>query len=354
MTKRKRNGAMIPAFATMALISIQTKTHAQITIANTPPSTSGKKWSAYLKGFIQADAMLDFQDVGFKDGFISPTIAIPQHHSISSHYSVKQSQIGIGIRQSHSSGDSGLSAYLEIDFMAPNGTTSPRFRQGYIQWKNWLAGQTWSNFADVDIFPNIFDFVGPNGVMLSRSFQIRYSKKLSEKGQVSFSLEDPGEISITTPEAHHKWKKKNLIPVLTALYRYGNSRDYIKAGGIVLPVNFENGKTYTATGFGGLISFRKSINSDNIRFQTSYGTGFSRNNQALSGSGYDAVFNPETNKLETLALFNIIGIYEHLWAPKWSSTAYYSYSQIGRKTHDEQEDYEVFSKCIDQSCLPAG
>lgn len=166
----------MPAFTTMTLILFQTKAHAQITLADTEPDSSGRKWSAYLKGFVHADAMLDFQKFGAKDGIVAPSIIIPQQNSMSSYFSVRQSQIGLGLKQTDKNGDSPVNAYIEIDFYGPNGTTTPRLRHGYLQWKKWLIGQTWSNFTDIRIFPNIFDFNGANGAMFLRSIQLRYTE----------------------------------------------------------------------------------------------------------------------------------------------------------------------------------
>ncbi|RXM38367.1 hypothetical protein BOQ62_17515 [Chryseobacterium sp. CH21] len=167
--------------------------------------------------------------------------------------------------------------------------------------------------------------------MLNRSIQVRYTEKLSDKETLSFSLEDPGKINMIIPTTRPEWKRKSLIPIVTGMYRYGNTRNYFKIGGTLSPVNYENQEnSYTKMGFGGIVSFRKYIsNLDDFRFQVSYGKGIARNNIVLSGEGYDAVFDPQRNTAETLSLFNIAGIYEHWWSPKWSSVVYYSYSQVG-------------------------
>lgn len=331
MMKKRLSGHVMPAFTTMALVLFQTKAHAQITLANTDPDSSGRKWSLYLKGFVQADAMLDFQEMDSKDGIIAPLIVIPQHNSISSNFSIRQSQIGLGIKQTDTTGESPISAYIETDFYGPNGSTTPRLRHAYVQWKKWLIGQTWSNFSDSEIFPSIFDFNGANGMIFTRAIQLRYTEKLSDKETLSFSIEDPNKVSMTIPPTQPEWKKKNLVPVITALYRYGNTRDYIKIGSMLSSLSYENKEeSYTKAGFAGVLSVRKYINSlCNIRFQVSYGKGYAGYNIALTNRGYDAVFNPQNNTAEMVNLFNILGIYQHWWSQKWSSAVYYSYSQVG-------------------------
>lgn len=329
--------------ASFIIVSLfNTKISAQINLINkqttSSSETSNDTWSAYIKGFIQTDVMLDFQEMSFKDGYATSSIAIPQNNSLGSNFSIKQSQIAVGIKQTNSEGKSDMSAYVEIDFLGPNGTTVPRFRQGYLQWKKLLIGQAWSNFSDFDIFPNIVDFVGPNGTMFIRTVQIRYTTPLSQKGTLSLSLEDPNITSILLPTTNSNWTKKSTIPIATALYRYGNTKDYLKLGAMLKPIGYtiknetqQKDSPHTIFGYGGMISGRLYRNKlSNFRFQTSYGKGYATYNAILIGEKYDAVPDLENNRLETLSLFNILGIYEHWWTPKWSSVVYYSYSQLGK------------------------
>ncbi|CAA7387168.1 DcaP family trimeric outer membrane transporter [Chryseobacterium fistulae] len=332
---RKNTSRLIALCVLAPLFNI--KMNAQTTITNVQPNPDSSEgpWSVYLKGFVQADAMIDFQEMGSKDGFAATSIKSPQENSTTSYFSVRQSQLGVGIKQPNT--ENGISAYVEIDFFGPNGTTAPRFRKGYIEWKNILVGQTWSNFSDIDIFPNIFDFAGPNGTMFIRTLQVRYSAALSKKQELSLSLEDPAQRSVRLPDSLN-WKSKAVIPSFTGMYRYGGDRDYIKVGGIISPISYEAGdiastsaKTQTTVGFAGMVSGKLYTgNLNNFRLQSSYGKGYSNYNIVLSGEQYDAVPDLQNNKLKTLNLFNILGIYEHWWSPKWSSVAYYSYSQFGK------------------------
>lgn len=336
MTKKKHKRLMA-SFLLVSLFNL--KTQAQTTIISHPSENQEDTWSAYLKGFIQTDVMLDFQEMSFKDGFIAPSILNPQNNSFNSNFSIKQSQVGLGIKRTDSQGNSDLSGYVEIDFLGPNGTTAPRLRHAYIQWKKLLIGQAWSNFSDFDIFPNLIDFVGPNGAMFTRTIQIRYTTPLSKKETLSVSLEDPNAESIFLYSTASNWVKKSTIPILTAVYRYGNPRDYLKLGGILTPLHYEirdeafqSFGNNTIWGAAGMLSGRLySSKLNNFRLQSSYGKGYSNYNSVLNGDKYDAVPDLENNRLEALKLFNILGIYEHWWTPKLSSVIYYSFSQFGKK-----------------------
>ncbi|AZA84196.1 hypothetical protein C1637_04950 [Chryseobacterium lactis] len=321
-----------------ALIS-QTKVSAQITITKIK-SEDQDEWDLYAKGLIQADFMLDFQDMKVRDGFIAHSIDIPQHNAVSSNFSIKQSQVGLGVQRKKGNGNTNLSAYLEIDFYGPNGTTAPRFRHGYIQWNKWLIGQTWSTFSDLEIVPNIFDFVPPNGLLFTRRLQVRYSTPVSRKGTLQLSMEDPNIPSITLPSDSLNWKKRAMIPTFTAMYRYGSEKTYIKAGAILSPISYDwkqspqdPYRVRTIIGWGAMVSGKLRIDESNtVSLQSSFGKGFSTNNTDLNEEKYDAVPDPANgNQLETLRLFNIVGIYEHWWNSKWSSVAFISHSNVGEE-----------------------
>lgn len=311
-----------------------TEVTAQITLtANKTPN----EWDLYVKGLIQTDFMLDFQYMKVKNGFIAHSITIPQYNNTSTNFSIKQSQIGLGIKQKK---ENDLSAYTEIDFYGPNGTTAPRLRHAYLQWNKWLVGQTWSNFSDLEMIPGIFDFVPPNGMVFTRRIQLRYTTPISAKETLSVSMEDPNIPSITLPADSLNWKKRAIIPTFTAIYRYGNEKNYLKAGGILTPISYDTRSTLrdsykvrTIMGWGALISGKLYLDNSNIiSFQSSFGKGFETNNSDLNEEKYDAVPDPnDGNRLKTLQMFNLIGIYEHWWSSKWHSTAFISYSNLGNE-----------------------
>lgn len=311
--------------------------YAQVEVAAYTNKKTDNKWSAYIEGFIQADVMVDFQKNGYKDGFMAPFIEIPQNNSVDGKFSINQSQIGLGVKRTDSEGNSDLSAYVEIDFFGPYNTTRPRLRQGYVQWKKLLIGQAWSNFTDFDAFPAILDFVGPNAMLFLQVLQIRYTTPLSAKSELSLSIEDPNVISALLPN-DRRWKKKHNLPSFTALYKYTNENNYIKVGGLLSPIRHEvndelqqKSAIKTTLGFAGMVSGKVySKEKNNFIFQSSYGRGYATHNTVLNEARYDAIPNLDRNRLQAMKLFNIYGVYEHWWAAKLSSTAYYSYSRFGK------------------------
>jgi len=288
-----------------------------------------KEWVIKFGGFIQADYMLDVGEMEGKDGYSAVSIKFPSNNRTSSYMSIRQSQLRVNIENKKND----ISGFVEIDFYGNNNTTAPRLRQAYIIWKKFLVGQSWSNFSDLESSGEIFDFTGPDGLMFSRQIQVRYTTKLTPKGELSVSLENPDAPSVTLPKDSLAWQKKALLPGFTAAYRYRGSKGYLRLAGILSPITYEMGyvqRMKTLLGFGVNLSGAYYINSrDSFKFQTSYGSGYSTNNISLGGMGYDAI--PDiykANKLRTLPLFNLTFMYEYWWAQTLSSVVYISSSEF--------------------------
>ncbi|MDO4223482.1 MAG: DcaP family trimeric outer membrane transporter [Acinetobacter sp.] len=79
---------------------------------------------------------------------------------------------------------------IEGDFVGNgyNGTAY-RIRHAYLTYDNWLVGQTWSNFSDLNIFPDIIDFDLVPGQAAPRTMQVRYKDKLGDKTNYVLALE---------------------------------------------------------------------------------------------------------------------------------------------------------------------
>ena len=52
------------------------------------------------------------------------------------------------------------------------GQTTFRLRHAYGELGQFGAGQTWSPFMDIDVFPNSIEYWGPNGMVFFRNVQV--------------------------------------------------------------------------------------------------------------------------------------------------------------------------------------
>ena len=85
---------------------------------------------------------------------------------------------------------------LEVDFFGGPNLDSLRIRHAYVNYGQWLIGQTWSNFAMPDYMPETIDALGYVGGSIKRTPQVRYTHRLSPETNVVSSVEDPKDPTI--------------------------------------------------------------------------------------------------------------------------------------------------------------
>jgi hypothetical protein len=127
-----------------------------------------------IGGFVKMSMVDSLDPLGSDDRFITGLIPVGAAGSTSDDgevaVSARQSRLGIEIRDSTSYGP--LRAFVEGDF-AGNGNTY-RLRHAFGQFRNVLAGKTWSTMVDNRATPEEVDFEGINGRIQVRQPQIRY------------------------------------------------------------------------------------------------------------------------------------------------------------------------------------
>lgn len=100
---------------------------------------------------------------------------------------------------------------LEIDFRGGSENDSVRIRHAYLNYGDWLFGQTTSNFLSTEFIPEIVDFGSPVGVGTLRTPMVRYSHKNNSKIQTSIAIE--------------QGRNTNRIPTITAKTKFSFARD---------------------------------------------------------------------------------------------------------------------------------
>ena len=90
-------------------------------------------------------------------------------------FSVRQTRFGVKTSNPTSLGD--LKTWFEFELFGTGvdqGQTTFRLRQAYGELGKFGAGQTWSPFMDIDVFPNSLEYWGPNGMVFFRNIQFRW------------------------------------------------------------------------------------------------------------------------------------------------------------------------------------
>lgn len=86
---------------------------------------------------------------------------------------------------------------IEVDFLGGANYDNLRIRHAYVNYGNWLLGQTWSNFAVPDYMPETIDANAYVGGAVKRTPQVRYTAKFNPQTNLVLAAEDPKDKLIT-------------------------------------------------------------------------------------------------------------------------------------------------------------
>src|SRR3982075_2659793 len=106
---------------------------------------------------------------------------------------VRQSRFGVKSSTPTAFGD--LNTIFEFELFGTGvdaGQTTFRLRHAYGELGQFGAGQTWSPFMDIDVFPNSLEYWGPNGMVFFRNLQFRWMPIRSDRLRLTFAVQRPG------------------------------------------------------------------------------------------------------------------------------------------------------------------
>jgi len=208
-----------------------------------------------------------------------------------------------------------IKLYVEGDYVS--GTGAFRLRHALISINKWDIGQTWSNFSDEDMWPNMTDYDGPPTGIWARPTMIRYNALQGENNSLSFSIEGPSldytynydiDTAITTTNQN--------IPDFTARYRYDTEKFHFQLSGVYRNIRYKNrldSALFYEQGYGISVSSGITVfNRDKIHMQATAGKGIARYMVGFEGRNWDAV--PTGNhKIELLPTYGGFIGYDHYW-----------------------------------------
>jgi len=157
----------------------------------------------------------------------------------------------------------------------------PRLRQAWVSWDNWLAGQTWTNFADLSAYPEGMTLDSIVGRSMLRQAQIRYTQPLGGGDKLIFSLENPDtDFNLGNPAPGSNASEDDSIPDIVGTYLNKTDFGHIRASfvyrslGVDTSVTdgIENRISDRTSGWG--IGLSSKINfSDNLNVKLNFNGG---------------------------------------------------------------------------------
>lgn len=222
---------------------------------------------------------------------------------------------------------------LSFDLFGTDGSTSIHWLSIWAELGMFGAGQTYSNFMDIDVFPNTIDYWGPGGMVFVRNPQLRITPWSKDGMGLAFTLEAPnsaldtGKISEVSPDFGAGFTGWNRLPDLTASFRYGGDWGHARAGAIVRQVGFQNTLTPdgnpsgTKTGYGlNLTGTLKVFGKSQLNGGLVWGEAIA---SYMNDGGVDLAPG-QGLRAETVRSLGWLAYYNHWWSDQWSSAIGYS------------------------------
>ena len=268
-------------------------------------------------------------------------------------FSVRQTRFGVKSSTQTAMGE--LFTQFEWELFGTGGDagqTTFRLRHAYGELGSVGVGQTWSPFMDIDVFPNSFEYWGPNGMVFFRNIQIRWMP-IKGDTRLTLALERPGASGDQGVYSEYSQlsgiRSKFPVPDFSAEYRSAHDWGYIELAGIVRYIKWEDqledqyDLSGDALGYGlNLSSNIKFSKNDVLRLSFVYGEGIQN---YMNDAPVDVAIqnNPDntTKPIEGVALpmYSAVVFLDHNWSEKFSTAIGYSMLNID---NSNGQDYTAF------------
>ena len=259
-----------------------------------------------------------------------------------SYFSARQTRLGV--RSSSPTKLGTLKTTFEFELFGTGvdaGQTTFRLRHAYGELGKWGAGQTWSPFMDIDVFPNSVEYWGPTGMVFFRNVQLRYLP-IQGDTRLTIALERPGASADQGDVAGRieiaDVRGRFPAPDLSAEYRHATKWGYLELSGIARYIKWEDQGTDAfdlsgdAIGWGIHGSSNVKIGKQNVaRLSVVYGEGIQNYmNDAPADVGIEPNPGSVTAPVQGVALpmLGIVAFLDHTWNERFSSSVGYSMIDI--------------------------
>jgi hypothetical protein len=318
------------------------------------------KGTLEVYGFGQADAIADFKqnDPNWYD--VNRPTKLPsfdKQFGEDGRFYLSPRQSRLGVKGELPTSDGNVKGQFEFDMFGVGrdaGLTTIRLRHAWGQWKQFGAGQTNSQFMDVDVFPNIVDYWGPNGMLFFRNTQVFYEFKNDDKFQGAVAIEAPGasgDAGVYSDRVELQSVKPRFpLPDFTGHLRFKGKSGYLQVGGIVRKISYDDtlpndqfNLNGSVTGWG--LSISSNVNatkSDVLRLQYVYGHGIQNyfNDAPVDVGIKNNPGNLATPVIgEALPVTGLVLFIDHNWNEKLSSSAGYSLVNVTNSDAQKPDAY---------------
>jgi len=276
------------------------------------------------------------------------------------YFGVRQTRFGVKSSTSTLLGD--LKTIFEFELFGTGvdaGQTTFRLRQAYGELGHFGAGQTWSPFMDIDVFPNSLEYWGPSGMVFFRNVQVRWMP-VQGASNVVIALERPGasadgglysdRVELQNIAPQFKW------PDLSGHARLARNWGYVQVGAIVRKIAWvdTNPTTFnlsgTAIGWGVNVTSNLNFTKKDVgKFEVVYGEGIENymNDAPVDVGVRNNLVNPVSPiKGVPLPLLGVVSFLDHNWSDRFSTSIGYSLINIENSNGQRPSDFHQGSYAL--------
>ena len=251
--------------------------------------------------------------------------------------SVRQSRLGIKSYTPTALGE--LKTILEAELFGVGddaGQTTIRLRHAWGELGQFGAGQYWSTFMDIDVFPNSVEYWGPNAMVFFRNIQARWTPWSNGDSRFAISLEKPGA-SGDEGEFADRVELEDIkgdfeLPDLAGHFRLARDWGHVQVAGILRQIKWvdlnDDGIDLSGDelGWGINLSGNYKLGRHVFRGSVVYGEGIQNYmNDATVDIGVVETTDPARPLTgETIPMLGIVAFLDLNWSEKWTSTIGYS------------------------------
>lgn len=337
---RNRRAPLVAALALASLVAAPAAARAQ----QGDDRARDTRAQVELYGLVMADAVHD--RTGIQGAWLDamrptrlPTVRDEFGRPGTVFFGVRQTRLGL--RPSVPTALGTITGQFEWDLFGvgpDQGQTTFRLRHAFVRVGRFAFGQLESSWMDVDVFPDVIDYWGPNGMVFFRNVQAQVRLVDDGRHRVQLSLERPG----ATPDGGDYADRVELrgirlrtpLPDLAAHYRYGDARwGHVQVAGIVRRIVWDDLQGDPVDLGGGTVGAGVNV-STNLRLgsravfrgQAVYGRAIQ--NYQNDGPA-DVGVRPGTGAArpfegEALPMRSMVAYVDLAWSPRWTSSVGWS------------------------------
>lgn len=320
-------------------------------------------WKFEIYGFTMLDAGYDFGQIGAPNwqDTLRPT-KLPAFEDEfgkggRSFWGVRQTRFGVKATTPTDAGD--IKTQFEFELFGTGvdeGQTTFRLRHAYGDWHQFRAGQTWSPFMDIDVFPNSIEYWGPNGMPFFRNVQVAWMP-IQGDSRVTVALERPGA-SPDTGIYVDRIELEDVVPRfpapdLSAEGRLGGDWGYVELAGILRYIKWDDlgdapgvppvDLSGDAFGWGVAVSSNVKLGPALLRLQAVYGKAIENYmNDAGADIGPEMTNDP-AEPLDGVALpvLGLVGFVDVTWSERFTSSAGWSMVWIDNAEQQAPDAFHI-------------